>query len=463
MALAAAAWLLRGRVDAAPARVAVLAFMSVAFAAVFRATPDVLLFAASALAAALCVGAGTTPRRWLVAGVLLSLAVFTRWQHVVLLVPFVAAAPDGMDRSEAWSLRLSVLFGLLIGLGAQAVALFWVGGGLGSVDSVRFVFTPASGFPLVDVPTQDWGRMVEKLGALYFDGAPRFDWGLEPSLVGRNALYWLAGQSFGFVPYLGAPLALLALGVRRRVAVAWGLGLGVVAVLAIALEPFHLAGADAVGNPRALPWLAASILWWRAAPSAAQKKRWGLAVTVALLVSAPFLSRLWLAPGTPPLQSTPTGFAAGHTTALARGLLPYEWSQQALPSGPAYDHSGLRVKLLSTSLREKDLDVLTLTGERDAHLWVASPEPLAAVRLAFGQSAPATVELIDPSATLLDRELRADGGVTFRIQVPGRQHGMWWSPRPQFVYRVDFRLPGAGTTRLDFTLTGETVRVGGIR
>ncbi|MEO1368837.1 MAG: hypothetical protein AAFX50_16805, partial [Acidobacteriota bacterium] len=52
-ALAASAWLLRRRFADAPLRMAVLAFTGVAFAAAFRATPDVLIFAAVAVAAAL--------------------------------------------------------------------------------------------------------------------------------------------------------------------------------------------------------------------------------------------------------------------------------------------------------------------------------------------------------------------------------------------------------------------------
>ncbi|MEO1083603.1 MAG: hypothetical protein AAFY88_05125, partial [Acidobacteriota bacterium] len=371
----------------------------------------------------------------------------------------------GTERSEAWSLRLSVVFGVLIGLGAQGVALFWVGGGLGSIDSVRFVFTPASGFPLVDVPTQDWSRVVEKLGALHFEGAPRFDWALEPTLVARHALYWLAGQSIGFLPYFGAPLVLLALGVRRRVAAAWAIGLGATAILAVLLEPFHMAVGGAVGNPRLLPWLAVTILLWRgSAVTAPHASRRALAASaVAAALAAIFVGGAWLDPDGPPARMGAEGLVAGHTTAAARAILPYELSQRPLPGGAAYDHSGLRVKLLSRSLREKDLDVLTLSGAEPAHLWVASPEPLAAVLLAFGASAPATVELLDAGAELLDRELRSDGGVTFRVAVEGLRHGMWWSPRAQFVYRVNFRLPDAGETRLDFTLSGESPGVGGIR
>ncbi|MEO1368542.1 MAG: hypothetical protein AAFX50_15315 [Acidobacteriota bacterium] len=184
---------------------------------------------------------------------------------------------------------------------------------------------------------------------------------------------------------------------------------------------------------------------------------------MAAALAAPFVGGAWLAPDGPPSTVGAGGLVAGHTTGVARSILPYELSQRPLPGGPVFGHSGLRVKLLSSSLREKELDVITLRGAADAHLWVASPEPLSAVRLAFGASAPATLELLDGDAELLDRELRSDGGVTFRLATPGRRHGMWWSPRAQFVYRVHFRLPDAGETRLDFTLSGETPGVGGIR
>lgn len=436
---------------------AVLVFGSFAFASVFRATADALLFSATLLAAALVAGAELPespapirPRRWFIAGALLSLAPFARWHHVLLAVPFFLGVPSG-DAACRRAARAGLAIGLLAGFGAQSLVLFWAGGGLGLVDTVRFVFTPASGYPLVEVPTEDWARTVERLGALYFIGAPTFSWGLQPDLVAQNGFYFFAGRHIGLLTYAAAPLLLLAFGAARQVATGLLAAGGVLVALVLLLEPFDLAAGGAAGNPLVLPLLASTALAWR--PRFAGRAA-HLAAAAALLFAAPLLFELWRAPSAPPVVEGWAGQVPNHASVLARELLPYELSQQTLP-GRDYDHAGLRVRLLSASLREQRLDVLALDGSRKAHLWVASPQPLGALSLHFGETAPATIELLDNRAQLLDRVLRADGGVSFRARFPYRRHRMWWSPRPQWLYRVDFRLPGAGDERLEWQLSAE--------
>ena len=244
----------------------VLIFGSFAFASVFRATADALVFSATLVAAALVLGAELPsspqpirPARWFIAGALLSLAIFARWQNALLLLPFFLGVPSDGDAECRGSARAGLAIGLLAGFGGQSMVLFWAGGGLGLIDTVRFVFTPASGFPLIDVPTEDWARTLEKLGALHFIGAPRFAWGLEPGLVAQHGFYFFAGRHIGLLTYAAAPLLLLAFGLRRRVALALLVAGVVLMILTIALEPFDLAAGGAAGNPLLLPQMPANI------------------------------------------------------------------------------------------------------------------------------------------------------------------------------------------------------------
>ncbi|MEM6793272.1 MAG: hypothetical protein AAF725_04790 [Acidobacteriota bacterium] len=474
-ALLFAAWRLSPRLGPwAPCWLAVLAFGGLPFVYVFHGSGDLTLFAAVLAAAAVARGgparaaAAADPRRrrpsalpppWLAAGLLLSVAVFSRWQHVLLLLPFALAA--GEEARQRAAPRLALGFGVLVGVVAQSLAQWLAGGGLGLFDSVGFLFTPETGYPTIDFPTENWSYTVGQLAGLHFTGAARLSWGLEPRLVAWNALYLAIGQSIGILVYGGLPalFLLLAGGGRRRALVGWFIGAGAGLLLLLVLSPFDLFGGaeGATGVRFLLPWLAASAVAWErprrrllgfAEPAAACG-----AAALLLLASAPFMINLWLKPSAPPSTETEEGQKPAHVAPAARALLPAELSQQQLPGGPYLDHRGLRVRLADADVREPRLDVFALSGADWATLWVASPEPLAAVVLAFGEEAPSTLEV--PGGAEPGLVLRPDGGIDFRLEPSARRHGMWWSPEAQWLYPVTFRLPTAGEGELEFYVAGE--------
>ncbi len=458
LAAVAATRTLERRIGAwAPAWVTVLIFASVLFAYVFLATGDLFLFAVTVLAFCLVAGAAeetrqrtrASARRWLAVGALLAIPAATEPLYAVL---FAAAffAPVGEDRGAArGALALGFLAALAIQLGVGA----WAGGGLHLLGASHFRFTPETGFPLVDFTAAEWDQTVRRLSALHWDGAARFSWGLDPRLWAWDGLYLLAGRSIGLLPYF-APLLLLlvgreASGWRRPLALAaaaWAVGV-------VILQPFNLYGGEgAVANRLFLPIYGA--LWLLA--SAPRKRRilvLSLAPVIVAAVAAPFLWRLWSSPWSEPIDA---GEGYRHVTPAARALLPYENSQRWMPGGPASEHNGLMVKFLSENAwAETRRGRLVIDGDKPAELLVGSLLPLDMMRLDFGKDAPS--KMLIGGGELEESILLPSGGISFRVVPTGwtPKHPMWWTPRPQWLYRFTVTLPGATDRALGFQMYGE--------
>lgn len=448
--------------------VAVATFASVLFAYVFLATGDLFLFALTLLAFCLIARAADEPgigkghdketaaaaaarsRRWFAVGALLAIPAATEPLYGVLAIA-AWFAPAAAERRAA---RAVLFFGFLASFTLQALVEWWAGGGLFGLGASSFRFTPETGFPLVDFTAGEWPQTVRRLAAFHWDGAPRFSWGLDPRLWWWDGVYLLAGRSIGLLPYF-APLLALPLvsslkGYRRPLAlatVAWALGI-------IVLRPFNLYGGEgALANRLFLPIYGA--LWMMVAPAADRKgtKRWVLATLAATVMAAPFLWRLWASPRDYPIDR---GQGYRHVAPLAQWMLPYETSQRRMPGGDAAEHNGLMVKFLSErGWAETRRGRLMIDPAGPLELLVGSTVPLDVLRFDFGADAPGDIEVT--GGKLEESLLMAGGGISFRV-LPRwrRRHPMWWTPQPQWLYRVALELPGAGGKALAFEIQGET-------
>ncbi len=471
--------------------VALLAFASVLFAYVFLATGDLFLFALPLLAFCLVARVADDPtssvgaplarrgdggdmetaaaaaarsRLWFAAGVLLAIPVATEPLYGVLAVAVLFAPPPAERRAACTTL----IFGFLAGFTCQALVGWWAGGGLFGLGASSFRFTPETGFPLVDFTAGEWPQTVRRLAAFHWDGAPRFSWGLDPRLWWWDGVYLLAGRSIGRLPYFAPLLALPAVsslkGFRRPLAlaaVAWGLGI-------VVLQPFNLYGGEgALANRLFLPIYGA--LWMMMGPADRRTEpagrrtepasrrpsdaRLAIAALAATALAAPFLWRVWAAPRDYPIDP---GQGYRHVTALAQRILPYETSQRPMPGGEAAAHNGLMVKFLSErGWAETRRGRLMIDGGGPLELLVGSTVPLDVLRFDFVSDKPG--ELEETGGKLEERLLMAGGGISFRVQPRwSRRHPMWWTPQPQWLYRVALELPGAGGKSLAFEIQGET-------
>ena len=438
--------------------VVLLVFASVLFAYVFLATGDLFLFAVTLLAFCCIARAsaldGETPaggvrsRGWWLAGALLAIPAATEPLYLVLLAA-AFFAPAAQRRGIA---RTALVIGFVASLTIQLVVGWWGGGGPVILGAESFRFTPETGFPLVDFTAAEWSPTVRRLSALYWDEAPRFAWGVDARLWLWDALYLVLGESIGVLPYF-APLVLVTLtgslaGHRRPLALAalaWGLGVVVV-------HPFNVYGGEgAIGNRLFLPIYGAL---WLLADSAGWRRRWLPVVPVAALaLAAPFLGRLWSSPWEYPIDS-----AAGyrHVTSTAHELLPYETSQRWLPGGRMAEHNGLMVKFLTDrGWAETRRNRLMVDGSGAVEVLISSMQSLDALRLDFGKDAPSQIEI--QGGTLAEKVLQPGGGISFRVEPRSslRRHPMWWTPEPQWLYRLGFNLPPAPGRTLAFELYGE--------
>lgn len=459
VALLTAVMLERRLGAAAPLWTAVLLFASVTFAHVFLATGSLFLFAVAALAF-LCLDpefqAGrslhrrsrTSPWRFWTAGALIAIAVATDPLYLFLLLAAVLI-PAGRDRAVA---RTSVLFGFGVSLAMMLAVAWWTSGALLWLVDGGFRFTPETGFPLVDFTAAEWKPAVKRFSALYWEGAPRFSYGLDIRLGLWNALYLALGRHFGILPYF-APVLLLILTAeidRPRQALLGSTLLGMIALLIF--RPFALNGTEGtIGLSFFLPFYGALFMLPARMLRTAPQLAFGAGVIV--LIAAPFLGRLWLDPASYPVRPE-SGHA--HVTAAAERLLPYETSQRWIPSGQLVEHQGLWIRFLNDGAwAETRRQRLVVDGDAEVTLMVASGLKLDVLRFEFGEAAPSAIEL--RGAELGERVLSSDGGIVFRL-LPGsfpRRHATWWTPQPQYLYLLTFRLPKAGEQRLPFRLIGE--------
>ena len=431
-----AAWALRERMGSlAPLWVAVFLFGSVAFAYAFWVHADLFLLATTAAGFALVyrgeraqealpqVYEGERLRpifgRWLLAGLLLAVAGAFRPFYLALLLPAgVAAATSGSGTRT----RKAALSGLVTGavlLLLVTAAVQWASGGSWSgYGGQRQGFYPRTGYPEVDFPASQWQQSLERWGNTSWlqEGgiAPSFD----PKLLGWNALYFLAGENVGVLPYyLPLLLGFLAFGRERG---RWALPLAVaLAVLGFfVLRPFNFyGGGGAIANRYFLPLYPA--LWYMAVRP--------IRLVPGVLVLA--LAGLFLHP----LWRHPTAFPIGedgryrHVPEIARKWLPYETTQSHIPGGQDVAENGLWLKLLNHNVYRTEGGKLRLIGNTTGSLLVGSPQPVQGVDITFGPQAPTYLET--GGQKLRPSVLLADGSITFEVPLrnPRAVHPMWWT------------------------------------
>lgn len=449
----------------APFWVAVLLFASVAWSYVRLATGDLFLFAVVVVALSLMVkarereerlaGGPTRPSRaWLAAGALLAVPVATEPLYGIL----AAGAFFVVPKKTRGPGRSAFLLGAALALTAVVALQWWWSGGLHFFATTRFRFTPETGFPLIDFTAADWAASVKRYQALYWEGAPRFSWGVDPLLWLWDAVYLAVGRHIGILPYY-LPLALLGLGGslaghRRPLVLAAAVWLAAVVVV----HPFNLYGGEgAIANRLFLPVYGA--LWL----VLARRPHPVLGVATAALSSL-FLWNLWSAPWAPPIAAG-TGYA--YVTPIAERWLPFETSQRRIPANQRADHLGLRLSLLNEGVwAETRRELLFVDERRRAKMVIASPVELPSFDLEFDSDAPG--EIVLRGARLEEKILLADGGISFRVRPTGfasRRHAMWWTPERQWLYPLDLELPGDDepTRPLAFQIYSERVLEDGAR
>jgi hypothetical protein len=423
-------------------------FGSVVFAGVFRADGDVFLLSCSLLAASLWLAAetleGRAARRALFAGALLAPVVLVM-PVALLLLPLLIFSASGEARRM---LAPRLLAGAALGVLLLVLVHWWNGGGLYFAATSSFKFTPATGYPAVDFPAEKWVDEVRILAAQHWEGAPRLAWGYEPLLLGWNLLYFLAGSQLGLLPYFLPLLILLALRPRPLAFVTLAY-----MVYLLALHPFNFwLGPGALGNRALYPLYGAAIV---ALPPlrdrlAALGRRPFLGFLLLFLAVAPFLWELWRDPSDWPYRKT----AYDHQTAIARGLLPHEASQRWLPGGAIEEIDGLFIAAIDENTWvEKGNGRLGVAGEKAAFL-VVSLQRLPSLLIEMDAGAPN--EIVVHGGQQVERILRPDGGIGFRVEPEvWRRHAMWFSPLPMYIYRLELELPLGRTENTLFRLSPE--------
>ncbi len=402
--------------DRAPVWVALLLFGSVAFAWVFAARPEVLLLAATVAAFRLVYGSPAAEgemeeiyrpveegmrlmARWLAAGALLALVALHHPFYLLLFLPAAAAVPAHRRRS-GW---------LLLGAGAIVVA--------------------AGAAALYGLAGAGWSPWAGP------GSGAEVPFTLDRGLASWNLAYFLAGRNVGLLPYFLPLLLLLGLwrsGQRRGLLL---IATGAVALAFLLLEPFDFhGGPGTLANRRLLPLYGALFFVSRRVP----RPGW---LTATALVSALAMGPLWLAPRPLPVEE-----AGGYSypSPLAERFLPYETTQQHLPSAGEWAGEDFWMRSLDSALRPAPSGPgLELVGGGPARILVASAVPLRSVYLELGPGAPDELEAQGSAA--VSTVFRPDGGVGFELE-PGRvraRHAVWWSSRSHSLYLLGLRLPEA--------------------
>lgn len=470
LALALAAWLaartLRSAIGAsAPLWVAVFVFASVSFGYAFWVHADLFLFAAVAAGFAVAYGgpewgqtrlrdapmpeiydgeetipARRTFWRFFAAGLLLAIPGSFRPFYLALLLPAALAAPRSKRAAGVAGLVLGAL--LLLG-GAGAIQLS-AGGTFTGYGGERQGFYPRTGYPDVDFPASDWDRSIKKWGNTSWTQEGAITPSLDLKLWGWNAVYFLAGQNIGVLPYfLPLLLGLFAYsGERGR----WAIPLAVAtaALCFLAIRPFNFyGGGGAIGNRYFLPLYPA--LWFLAGRPPRGRNAMGAVLIAA--AAAPFLWPLWSHPRAFPIA--PDGRYA-HTSAIARELLPYETTQSHIPGGQDLSAHGLWLKFLDGPAGQRNGRAY-LESDGKAEILLGSPKALRAILVDLAPNAPSTLEA--SGGTLGEKILRPDGGIGWfvNLESPRAVHPMWWTDDPWSLYRLSLRLPG-GKGKIGFDL-----------
>ncbi len=458
LALALAAWLaartLRRHLGAsAPLWVAVFVFASVSFAYAFWVHADLFLFAAVAAGFAVAYdgevrrrgepmpeiyeGEETIPPsrtfwRFFAAGLLLAIPGSFRPFYLALLLPAALAVP----RAKRWIGLAGLALGALLMLGGAGAIQVAAGGSFTGYGGERQGFYPRTGYPEVDFPASAWDRSIRQWGNTSWTQEGAITPSPNLKLWGWNAIYLLAGQSVGVLPYFLPLLLGLFAYSKERGRWAIPLAVAVAAVCFLAIRPFNFyGGGGAIGNRYFLPLYPA--LWFLAA-----RPLRGRSATVAALAAtaaaAPFLWPLWSLPRAFPIA--PDGRYA-HTSPVARELLPYETTQSHIPGGQDLSAHGLWVKFLDGPAGQRNGRPY-VQGEARAEILLGSPKPLRTVLVDLAPNAPSTLEV--SGGTLGEKLLRPDGGIAYFVTLNSQRavHPMWWTDDPWSLYRLSLKLPG---------------------
>jgi len=451
-AVAAARTLSRKLGDAAPSWVAVFVFASVTFANVFWVHADLFLMCLVTIALALAYAGGPPDRqrlteiysdvegedpgrfalRCLVVGGLLAVVILSRPFYASLLLPAALAVPRGRRGAGIAALLGGTLFVglLLVGLN------FWTYGEWTSYGGQRLGFYSYTGFPAVDIPAEQWPRLVAERGSGSWTAPDkRTPYDFEPRLTAYNLLYFLAGRNVGVLPYY-LPV-LLGLFAFRHERGRFSLLLAVALAMAcfFYIRPFNFyGGGAALGNRYFLPLYPA--FWFLAV-----RPRHPLLPLAVAALAGLALSPLWTEPRAFP-RTEDGGYR--HVSPLVRRTLPYETTQDHLkPSGQEdVIHHGLWIKPLGPEVgTAAGGDWLTAIRGATAELLIGSPRPLTGLELTF---APPGVTRLEVHGAAVDETLFAPSGLTtfdLTLGQPRARHRMWWTKDDVYLYRLGFDLP----------------------
>lgn len=469
LALAAvmAARALRASVgDFAPVWVATFLFGSVTFAYLSWAHADLFLMCLTAIAYALVYGdQQATPDRfrqvfedpasepgrrfwwrWGVVGGALTMVGLSRPFYFALLLPVLFALPE---RRRGKGLMALLAGALAVGLLSVLLSLV-VHGSWTSYGGERLGFYSYTGFPRVDLPSDDWQAQVDKRGnGNWIAPEKLMPYDFEPRLTAWNALYFLVGRNVGLLPYfLPVVLGLLA---YRSERFRWSLWLA--AALAMAgffyIRPLNFyGGGAAIANRYFLPIY--PLFWFLAARSLAWF--WPL---LAALAAGPFLWNLWTSPLAYPIAPE-GGFR--YVTATAQRYLPHETTQEQLKPAGQEDliQKGIWIKLLTPGLRNEDGGQwISMAAGSRAELLIGREKELSNLTLEFASGGPSEIEL--KGALLGEVTLHPTGAVAFEARLSGTlaRHRMWWTSESFNLYRLVIKAPETaigGAARYRFRL-----------
>jgi len=452
--------------EAAPVWTAVLVFASVAFAHVFWAHIDLFLMCLAALGLALAFGGGAADRqgdsrgwwwRWAAAGLLLGAVAYARPLYATLFLPAVLAAWGQRRWRAVGALAAGATILALATLSVQeSLAGSWT-----SYGAERRSFNSATGFPGVDLSTDDWDAMIARWGnASWLQGSALGGFTVgTPRLWSWNLFYFLAGRSIGALPYLLPGLLGFASWRKTPPGPArWALvaAAALTALGFFVLRPFNFyGGGGALANRYILPVYPAL---WFLPTRPLRTARLGVWLGVVTLLAAPFLWPLWTAPRAYPLDEHG---AFRYVSPAARALLPYETTQSHMrPTGNRVNvrHHGLWVKSLTPAAwTENGGDTFLLDPELGrAVLLIGDEESLQALHLEI-ESAALPVQIGGGRVT--GRSDLGNGWSRLWIELDGprARHPMWWRRNEDFIlYSLEITARphgGASSGPFAFTLT----------